>query len=54
MLVATSAMYNVSSSVDVFDAGVYICEVTVSDSSNNPYVISGTGSVDVILTVTSK
>ena len=40
--------------VGVSDAGVYICEVTVSDSSNNPHVISGTGSVNVILTVTSK
>ena len=54
MLVATSAMYNVSSSVGVSDAGVYICEVAVSDSANNPHVISGSGSLNVTLTVTSK
>ena len=54
MLIATSAIYQVSSSVDVSDAGVYICEVTVSDSANDPYVVSGTGSVSVTLTVTSK
>ena len=54
MLVATSAMYQVSSSVGVFDAGVYTCEVTISDSANNSHVISGTGSVNVTLTVTSK
>ena len=56
MLLATSAMYQVSSSVDVSDAGVYICEVTVSDhdSANNPHVISRAGSVNVILTVISK
>ena len=53
-LLATSALYNVSSSVGVFDAGVYICEVTVSDSASNLHVISGTGSVDVTLIVTSK
>ena len=47
-------MYQVSSSVNVFDAGVYICEVTISDSANNPYVIPGTGSVEVVLTVISK
>ena len=41
-------------SVNVSDAGVYICEVTVSDSANNPYVLSETGSVNLTLTVTSK
>ena len=41
-------------SVDVSDAGVYICEVTVSDSANNPYVIPESASVNVTLTVTSK
>ena len=40
--------------VHVSDAGVYICEATISDSTNNPYVISGTGSVNVTLTVSSK
>ena len=54
ILVATSAMYQVSSSVGASDAGVYICEVTVSESANNPHVISKTGSVNVTLTVISK
>ena len=40
--------------VGVSDAGVYICEVTVSDSLNNPYVIPQSGSVNVTLTVTGK
>ena len=42
------------SSVGVFDAGVYTCEVTVSDIGNSPHVISATGSVNITLTVTSK
>ena len=54
MLVATSAVYNFSSSVGVLDAGAYNCEVTVCDSANNTHVIPGTGSVNVTLTVTSK
>ena len=54
LLLANLAMYQVSSSVNVSDAGVYICEVTVSNSANNSHVISGTGSVNVTLTVTSK
>ena len=41
-------------SMGVSDAGVYICEVTVSDSANNPYVIYGTGSVNITVTVNSK
>ena len=41
-------------SLGVSDAGVYICEVTVSVAANNPYVIPGEGSVKVTLTVTSK
>ena len=40
--------------VGVSDAGVYICEVNVSDSTHNPYVIPQSGSVTVPLTVTSK
>ena len=52
-VLATSAIYQVSTSVDVSDAGVYICEATISDSAKNPHVISGTSSVNVILTVTS-
>ena len=52
--VATSAMYQVSTSVGVSDAGVYTCEVTVSDTEYSPHVISGTSSLDVMLTVTSK
>ena len=40
--------------VVVSDAGVYICEATVSDSTNNPYVISQSGSLNITLTVTSK
>ena len=42
------------SHVGVSDAGVYICDVTVSDSSNNPYVISQSDSLRITLTVTSK
>ena len=53
-LLATSAVYNFSSSVNVFDAGVYTCEANVSASVSSPYVNSGTGLVDVILSVTSK
>ena len=41
-------------SVDVSDAGVYTCEVTVSDSTNNPHVIPASGSGSNTLTVTSK
>ena len=53
-LLATSAMYQVSPSVNVFDAGVYTCEANVSASGGSPHVISGTGSVSVTLTVVSK
>ena len=54
MTVATSAMYQVSSSVDLSDAGLYTCEVTVDDATSSPHVISGNNSVEVILTLTSK
>ena len=40
--------------VGVSDAGVYICEVNVNVSTNNPYVIPRSGSLSVTLTVTSK
>ena len=40
--------------VGVSDAGVYICEVTVNDSTDNPNVIPQNASVSVTLTVTSK
>ena len=40
--------------VGVSDAGVYTCEVNVSDPTNNPFVISQSGSVNIPLTVTSK
>ena len=40
--------------VGVSDAGVYICEVTLSDPTNNPYVIPQSGSMSITLTVTSK
>ena len=53
-LLATSAMYQVSSSVNIFDAGVYTCETKVSASVSSPYINPGTGSVNVTLTVTSK
>ena len=53
-LLATSKMYQISSSVGVSDAGVYTCETDVSDSGDSPYVNSGTGSVNVTFTVTSK
>ena len=42
------------SSVGVSDAGVYICEVTVSDSTNNAHVIPASDSGSNTLTVTSK
>ena len=44
MTVNNSTTYQVSSSVGVEDAGVYTCEVTVSDSSDSSHVISGSGS----------
>ena len=53
-LLTTSAMYQVSSSVGVSDAGVYTCKVTVSDTVKSSHVISGSSSVDFTLTVTSK
>ena len=53
-LLAASETYQVSSSVDVFDAGVFTCEANVSASESSPHVISGTGSVNVTLIVTSK
>ena len=40
--------------VGVSDAGVYKCEVNISDPSNSPYVISQSDSVSITLTVTSK
>ena len=40
--------------LNVSDAGVYICEVAVSDSTDNPYVIAQSGSLSVTLTVISK
>ena len=40
--------------VNMSDAGVYICEVTLSDSTNNPYFIPQSGSVNITLTVISK
>ena len=40
--------------VNVSDAGVYICEVTASDSESNPHVISQSVSVNITLTVASK
>ena len=51
---ANSTTYQVSSSANMSDMGVYMCEVTVSDERNNPLVIPITVSVDVTLTVTSK
>ena len=51
---ANSSGYQVSSSVTLFDADVYTCEATVTDSDNSPHVISGTGSVKVTLIVTCK
>ena len=39
--------------VGVSDAGVYKCDA-ISDSTNNPYVISQNGSVNLTLIVTSK
>ena len=51
---ATSAMYQFSSPVSVSDAGMYVCEVTVSDKGGNSYVIPGIGLVEIALNVTSK
>ena len=41
-------------SVGVTDAGVYVCEVTISDSTDNPHVIPASGSGSNTLSVTSK
>ena len=49
-----SSKYVVSESVALSAAGVYTCEVTISDAANSPYVLSGTGSVNITLTVSSK
>ena len=54
ILLAISAMYAVSSSLNFSNAGVYTCEVNVSATENSPHVISGMGSVNVTLTVISK
>ena len=51
---ATSGTYQVSSSVGVSDAGVYTCQVTISDAGGSQHVISGTSSLGIALTVTSK
>ena len=40
--------------VGVSDAGVYICEVNVSDPTNYPNVTSQSGSVNITFTVTGK
>ena len=53
-ILAASPIYQVSSSVNFFEAGVYTCEAKVSASGGSPYVNPGTGSVNVTLTVTSK
>ena len=51
---ANSTTYQVSSSANLSDMGVYTCEVTVSGEGNSPHVISVTGSVNITLTVVSK
>ena len=49
-----STTYQVSSSVTMYDMGLYTCEVTVSDEMNNPHVIPATSSVNITLTINSK
>ena len=51
---ANSTVFLVSSSANMFDTGVYTCEVTVRDERNSPLVIPTTVSVNITLTVTSK
>ena len=51
---ANSTTFDVSSSANMFDTGVYTCEVTVRDERNSPLVIPTTVSVNISLTVTSK
>lgn len=53
VLGATLETYEISP-VNISDAGMYTCEVTVSDQVNNPHVTSGSDSVDMTLTVASK
>ena len=51
---STIYMYQVSSSANMSDMGVYTCEVTVTDERNSPHVISATGCINITLTVASK
>ena len=51
---ANSTMFQVSSSANMSDTGVYMCEVTISDEAKSPFIIPTTISVNVTLTVTSK
>ena len=51
---ANSTMFEVSSSANMSNTGVYTCEVTVSDEGKSSLVIPATVSVNITLTVTSK
>ena len=51
---ANSTMFEVSSSANMSNAGVYTCEVTVSDEEKHSLVIPATFSVNITLTVSSK
>ena len=49
-----STIFEVSSSANMSNAGVYTCEVTVNDEGKSSLVIPATVSVNITLTVTSK
>ena len=51
---ANSPTFQVSSSANIPDTGVYTCEVTISDEGNSPLVIPTMVSVNFTLTVTSR
>ena len=51
---ANSTIFEVSSSANISNTGVYTCEVTVSDEEKSSLVIPATVSVNMTLTVSSK
>ena len=53
-VISQNLIYMYIPHVGVSDAGVNICEVTINESANNPYIISQSASVHVTLTVTGK
>ena len=51
---ANSTMLEVSSSANMSDTGVYVCEVTVSDEKKRLLVIPATVTINITLIVSSK